>query len=81
MSNLKKMPGTLRSPISVACEVAAYWLVKIVLDEVEPGGEFCADDGFDWRRVNRERGKKENGEKKDEEVVDGDEGEGEGVRV
>lgn len=80
MSNLKKMPGTLRSLTSVACEVAAYWLVKMVLDELEPGGEFCADAGFDERRrVKRDKGKKENGEKKDEEVVDGDEGEG--VRV
>lgn len=80
MSNLKKMPGTLRSPISVACDVAAYWLVKIVLDEVEPSGVFCVDAGVDdWRRVKRDSGKYENGERKDEEVVDGDEGEG--VRV
>lgn len=53
--------------------------MKIVLDEVEPSGAFCADDGADERRVKRERGKKDSGEKKDDEVVDGDGGEG--VRV
>lgn len=51
-----------------------------MLDEVEPSGEFCVDGGVDdWRRMKRDSGKYENGEKKDEEVEDGDEGSG--VRV
>lgn len=51
-----------------------------MLDEVEPSGAFCADDGPDDRRVKREKGKNDSGEKKDGEVVvDGDGGEG--VRV
>lgn len=54
--------------------------MKIVFVEVEPSGVFCVESGADdSRRVKRDNGKKENGEKKDEEVVDGDEGEG--VRV
>ncbi len=79
MSNLKKMPGTARSLISVLYKVAAYWLVMIVLEEVEPGGRLLVVAGPSEDR-SRDKGKKENGEKNDGEegraVVGGD-----GVRV
>lgn len=45
MSNLKKMPGTARSLIAAVCEVAAYWLVRIVFEGVGVEG------------LRRERGK------------------------
>lgn len=38
MSNLKKMPGMVRSETGWDCEVAAYWFVMIVLRVLWSGG-------------------------------------------